>query len=165
MPTPPSSTPEIERLHAAYCKGTGLELRLDMGREIAWGRWMQAGFGMEELVTVIGYIRKGIAKGERNAGALRFRNLIGMIDYFEEDLAMARKAQTARPRPATTQEAVTRLVDAGNKVTMLECREPAAAPPPEDGVKVAVKEEMAKFRKQMGTDFTAKNAENSKGEA
>jgi hypothetical protein len=141
--------PEIIRLHAAYVKGTGLELRLDHARECVWGYWMAAGFTMQDLLLVIGYIRKGISKGERNLGALRFRNMIGMIDYFEEDLAMAKKALTARARPASREEAVTRLIDGGNTVTRLECREPAAEAPPQVASD-AVKQTMEEFRRQMG---------------
>lgn len=88
---------DIPKLHAAYCELTGLEIGLDMNRERSWFEWAKKGFTEEDLRLVILEIRKGIKIGKRNPGALKFRNLIEGLDYFEEDLAMV-KAQKRAPK-------------------------------------------------------------------
>jgi hypothetical protein len=121
MTTPPAA-PEILALHETYCRLTGLHLRMDFGREMVWGRFIAAGFAKADLETVIKYLQRGIARGERNAGALKFHNLVGQLDYFEEDLALARKP--VRTRAAAREEAITHLVADGHSVTILETVQP-----------------------------------------
>lgn len=100
------TTPEITALHDAYVTATGLGIRLSYERERAWYDYRRAGFTREDLMLVVRALRIGIGKGERNEGALRFRNLIVSLDHFEEELAAARKH--LRPaRPATKQEPLT----------------------------------------------------------
>ncbi len=90
----------IERLHALYVQLTGLAIPLDMQRETIWFEWQRRGHGEQELRDVVAHLRRGIREQRRNPGALKFRNLIGQPDYFEEDLAEARAAQRAfRARP------------------------------------------------------------------
>lgn len=80
----------IEKLHLLYVELTGIDIRLTPDREQDWFLWCKAGFKEEDLRVLVAHIRKGIGSGNRNAGALKFRNLIGQVDYFEEDLGMAR---------------------------------------------------------------------------
>lgn len=90
----------IEGLHGLYVGLTGLQLRLDMQREQEWFWWLQRGFTEEDLRLVVGHLKRGIAAGKRNPGALKFSNLIVPVDYFEEDLAEARartRAHNTRP--------------------------------------------------------------------
>jgi len=86
---PPPLT-QIQQLHATYRLLTGLALPLDSWREHQWYDWLQKGHTEDDLRTVIRYLRAGIADQTRQRGALRFHNLIGQIDLFQEDLADAR---------------------------------------------------------------------------
>ena len=110
---------DIPTLHKLYCQLTGLILRLDMDRERMWFEWCRRGFTADDLCAVIAHIRQGIKTGKRNPGALKFSNLIGNLDYFEEDLALIR-ATRRTPRPELGRAAVLRATG----------RPPAAAPPP-----------------------------------
>jgi hypothetical protein len=96
-----SAAVEIERLHGIFCELTGQEgFSLRFGRDRVWWDWMRCGWGEEELRLVVRYLRRGIADGRRNPGALKFSNLIGQPDRFEEDLAEARRVLGARkPKP------------------------------------------------------------------
>lgn len=92
---------KIEDLHTLYGQLTGLIIPLDMQRESMWFEWQRRGHGAPELREVVAHLRRGIREQKRNPGALKFRNLIGMPDYFEEDLAEARasrRAYQARPQ-------------------------------------------------------------------
>jgi hypothetical protein len=90
----------IEALHKMYGQLTGLLIPLDMQRETMWFEWQRRGHGEAELREVVAHLRRGIREQKRNPGALKFRNLIGMPDYFEEDLAEARAAHRAfKARP------------------------------------------------------------------
>jgi hypothetical protein len=85
----------IQQLHAAYCQATGFTLTLDMSREQTWYWWQKKGFTTEDLYLVVRYISAQIRQQRRNPGALKFSNLIGQYDLFEEDLAMARAERRA----------------------------------------------------------------------
>lgn len=85
----------VKDLHAAYVARTGYEITYNIARENTWREWCQFGdwkWTVEDLTRVIGYLRSKIRKGERNEGALKFQNLIGRPDNFEEDLNLAREA-------------------------------------------------------------------------
>lgn len=95
-------TPPIQSLHARYCEITGFRIVLDWSRENAWGQWLAygkrcGGWGEHELQMVVALIRKRIREQRRRPEALKFSNLIGNCDYFEEDLASA-KAEARIPR-------------------------------------------------------------------
>ena len=94
---------EIQRLHGRYRMLTGLIVPLDMHREYVWLEFLRRGMTEQDLATVVRHIRRGVADGSRNRGALRFHNLIGQIDYFEEELAEAaaagrRKSEVRSPK-------------------------------------------------------------------
>lgn len=106
---------QIKALHETYCRLTGLTIRLSYDRHRAWFDFLQAGFSPDDLALVISYLKKGIAQNDRNPGALKFHNLVQQLDYFEEDLAMARKPERPRPAPEPRQQTVgdtTRQLDA-----------------------------------------------------
>jgi hypothetical protein len=106
----------VKALHASYCARTGLEVVYNMARENTWREWLAwSGYtwGEKELALVIGYLKNGIRHGDRNEGALRFLNLIGHPDRFEEDLAFAKKwrrqagpatARVRRQEPTPTEK-------------------------------------------------------------
>lgn len=91
----------IPQLHALYQQLTGHTLRLDYSREQQWVLWLTfAGADpAQALRTVVAHLQRGIREGTRNPGSLKFRNLIGQADYFEEDLAeaLARSRTKADP--------------------------------------------------------------------
>ena len=99
---------DILALHRAYIEATGLDIALTMDRERAWFEWMRYRqddpFKAEDLRIVVRYLQRGIREQQRNPGCLRFRNLIEMVDAFDEERAMARKsmAYEAKPRPSST---------------------------------------------------------------
>lgn len=112
---------DIPSLHRLYANLTGFDLRLDMAREQTWYQWTRFGFTADDLRLVIVHLRSEIKRGNRNAGALKFHNLIGQPDYFEEDLALARAGQRvaqAAPPP--------------NRAAVLRASGRPAAPPPPD---------------------------------
>lgn len=88
-----SHTPEIVALHHEYRALTGMDIGLDFCRERQWADWMRKGWTRDDLSLVVNHLKKGIREGKRNMGALKFHNLIGQIDFFEEDLSVARAEQ------------------------------------------------------------------------
>jgi len=95
---------DVIALHNSYCQWTGFEITLTTDRVRMWSEWLRfktPSFTAQDLQDVIGYLRAAIRRSERNEGALKFLNLIGKVDSFEEDLALARKwrrASSAQPR-------------------------------------------------------------------
>jgi hypothetical protein len=87
---------QIVTLHRLYCDLTGMDIRLDMAREHEWFIWVKRGFTEQDLRDLVAHLRREIREGRRNQGALKFRNLICNVDYFEEDLAEARAQKRAR---------------------------------------------------------------------
>lgn len=114
----------VRELHAAYCTATGMELPLRFGRDRAWSAFVEAGNTKADLLLVISHLKRGIAREERNAGCLRFRNLIEQLDYFDEELALARKASGARPVAPATKQAVQRIGDVQRTVEVSAAQEP-----------------------------------------
>jgi hypothetical protein len=99
---------DIAALHRAYTDATGLDIALTMDRERAWFEWMRYRsddpFKADDLRLVVRHLQRGIREQQRNPGCLRFRNLIEMVDSFDEERALARKAMAyeAKPRPPAT---------------------------------------------------------------
>ena len=86
----------VRELHQVYCNKARMTLTLSMDRLLAWEMFAMR-FTAMDLGLVIDYLNAGIAKGERNPGALRFRNLVQDLDHFEEELALANTATLKRP--------------------------------------------------------------------
>lgn len=109
-PTVPHSDLEkqVLALHMAYEKRTGFQITLTLDRQRMWREWIsfrEPAFTADDLLHVIAYLRSEINFQKRNEGALKFLNLIGKVDQFEEDLALARRwkrPQAARSPVATT---------------------------------------------------------------
>jgi hypothetical protein len=108
-------TDRITALHAAYVRGSGLNLPLTLPRMYAWEVWLTHGWGEAELALVIKRLNFEVRQRMRTETCLRFSRLVEDISGFEEALAMARhhnrmprtdhgKAQalqsTGRPAPA-----------------------------------------------------------------
>lgn len=106
----PSEHASAAELHRMYVNLTALEIPLDMSRIYQWEVFIAKKFTATDLSLVIRHIQKGIRERKRNPGALKFRNLIGSIDLFEEDLAESRAAanirsKSSRPMPPTPKRA------------------------------------------------------------
>lgn len=99
---------QIPALHGEYCRLTGQSIALNYTREAAWFEWLRwrrhQPYTVQDLQAVVGYLQQAIRKGDRRPACLAFRNLIGMPDWFEEDLALAR--QSLRPRHASAPRVV-----------------------------------------------------------
>lgn len=96
----------IAELHRAYCELIGEEIPLTMDREYAWSVFRSRGYGADELRLVVFEVRRAIDRQERKPGALKFRNLIVNIDWFDEDLAEARANLRNRRPPPSAKERV-----------------------------------------------------------
>ncbi len=98
MDNPPSTLEKIAQVHALYQELTAQKLSLRFDRERQWLEWLRAGFGLEDLRWVIGYLQREIRERRRNVGALKLSNLL-QPDRFEEDLAISRVRLRPAPKP------------------------------------------------------------------
>jgi hypothetical protein len=89
----PDKRAEIESLHRVYGEVTKEIVELTFDRERTWFEWMARKFTEVDLRMVVRHLNAGIKQGKRNDGALKFSNLVGRPDLFEEDLAAARKVR------------------------------------------------------------------------
>ena len=95
---------DIEAMHAAYVRGTGLDVRMDMAREIAWYEVWRRGIRAQDIDLVIAHMKRK-AKAQRTVRSFTFRNFVGNADYLEEDILEA-KAANRIPRPHPGRAAV-----------------------------------------------------------
>ena len=79
----------IQQAHQLYSQLTGQDLSLRFDRERLWYEFLRAGFTVQDLRLVIGYLQKEIRHDRRNVGALKLSNLL-QLDRFEEDLNISR---------------------------------------------------------------------------
>jgi hypothetical protein len=101
---PPNAMALVKELHAAYVEGSGQKIVFNMARENNWREWCTWGnwaWTCEDLTRVITYLLEQIRLGKRNMGALKFSNLIGFPDKFEEDLQLALHSKHERRSPAS----------------------------------------------------------------
>ena len=118
----------VRHLHDTYIARTGLEIVLNMARERLWADWLTWSsdtWTPDDLTLTIRYLKTEIAKGNRNEGALKYSNLIGNPERFEEDLALAKKehrhdpyqrrrSHTHTPAPASPTSSKTTASNAKN---------------------------------------------------
>ena len=93
--TPADKAERITQLHAHYCARTGFEIALNDMRRRMWWDWCSFAswaWTKDDLSRVISYLLSQIKIDKRNEGSLKFTNLIGRPDTFEEDLGLAKKA-------------------------------------------------------------------------
>ena len=95
---------EISRCSLAYQKLSGLKLDhrgVFDHRSRSWFEWLQAGYTVHDLETVILHLKRGIRDGKRNPGCLRFSNLIERPDLFGEELELAKaEIRNRKPEPS-----------------------------------------------------------------
>ena len=142
MMTPP---PEIQELHDSYIAATGNALKMNYLYAQAWTDYLSAGWTREDLLLVIQFTKKKLARNEGgfNGQSLLLRVLCadGWLK-FDERLSNARNEQRRRmPAPRiiqTTQQVgdIRRTVE-----------QPANLEP--EGVPALVQEEMKRFKASM----------------
>ncbi len=130
---------------------TGIRIRhVSHGQEAQAVAFCAAGFTLEELGAVVGYVQSQIRAGKLDERSLAWRNIFGTygsgseFDSFQDRLAMSQK--TIRLRPAAREEAVTRNVGNGDTVTVIDFVKP-------DEPQVAgevVAEQLRELRRSMG---------------
>ena len=103
-------TTSIEELHRCFVNLSGMDVPLNSWRTFQWEAWLAAGFTVADLMLVLAYLKTKIKFKERRIESLKFSNLIGNRDRWEEDLALARAeqniaAKSKRPRPQWTRAA------------------------------------------------------------
>ena len=125
----------IPKLHALYCGITNRSIRLLAHQEASWVAWINRGFAEDDLRVVAKAILNGIKNGTRNPGALKFHNLIGDLDGFQDDLA---QVHAMRPKPPMN----------ANRAAVLRPTGRSGEPPSKDAVPVAVV--LAGLRKAVG---------------
>jgi len=86
---PPVDAAAILQAHQLYGQLTGQSLRLGFDRERMWFETLRAGYSLDDVRTVIGYLQREIRAQRRNVGALKLSNLL-QPDRFEEDLQISR---------------------------------------------------------------------------
>jgi hypothetical protein len=97
----PVQADSILQAHQLYCHLTGQSLRLGFDRERLWYELLRAGYGLEDLRTVIAYLQREIRAQRRNVGALKLSNLL-QPDRFEEDLQISRvRLRAPSPLPSS----------------------------------------------------------------
>ena len=113
---PDNVPPNILAFHAEYEKLAGVKLTLNFTRLDMWRQFLafrKPPFTIRDLIRVVLHLRQEIRNGTRNPGALKFRNLIGSPDYFEEDLtgiiARGRRSEPL-PRRSVTVNGSTRIM-------------------------------------------------------
>lgn len=97
-PPVPVDLAAIQQAHQLYCQLTRQTLRLAFDRERRWYELLRAGYTLQDLRTVVGYLQREILAQRRNVGALKLSNLL-QLDRFEEDLQISRVR--LRPAPPT----------------------------------------------------------------
>jgi hypothetical protein len=86
----------LRATHELYCQLTGQKLTLRFDRERLWYEFLRAGFGTDELKSVVAYLQKEIRANRRNVGALKLSNLL-QLDRFEEDLNISKVRLRSAP--------------------------------------------------------------------
>lgn len=95
-----TTSPIVHQFHEAYSQATNFRLPLNYDRIDWWERLAGQGVTLEDLKLVLRYLQFQIAKGKRFDGCLRFSNLIGYANRFDEELGLARAwARNAKPPP------------------------------------------------------------------
>lgn len=102
MNTNPPTTEQTAAIHKQYCCLTGLQVPYTMTQHFMWESFLAAGFTEPDLAVVVRHLKKKIREGKRPKESLLPRNIIQRIDFFGEDLAIA-KAE-AKPRETPRQE-------------------------------------------------------------
>lgn len=92
---------ELKRLHASYCRITGLEIRWSYDVESVWYGWWKETNTEADLELTIKYLNRLYAKRpDILASCVRLRRLIGDTLFFSQMHAEARKVVRVREENA-----------------------------------------------------------------
>lgn len=119
----PVQADAILQAHQLYCHLTGQSLRLGFDRERLWYELLRAGYGLEDLRSVIAYLQREIRAQRRNVGALKLSNLL-QPDRFEEDLQISRvrlRAPSPLPPPPPSAPVLSPCEQQRGRQRALEC--------------------------------------------
>lgn len=115
-----TNNPIIDQFHEAYSKATLFRLPLNSDRRYWWEKLEARGVTLSDLKLVIRYLQFQIAKGERHDGCLRFSNLVGWSNRFDEELELAKAWERNRPPPRTVKDRyVTKPLDTSKSVSQV----------------------------------------------
>lgn len=99
---------KIQTLHKLYTELSGMNYPLPVSQYWIWEQFIARGHGEPEIRAVIKHLKRGIANQERRGGCLRFSNLLGDMDRFAEELAMAQKEIRKKPSYSSGKQQVLR---------------------------------------------------------
>lgn len=97
MRDPDYSEERLRQLHALYCSLTMREIPLEWKHRLAWEHWMVRGWKEEDLVLVVGFIKRQVARDKRREESFRLHNLIDPA-RFADDLVDARAESHKKAR-------------------------------------------------------------------
>lgn len=104
---------QINDLDHLYTSLTGFQFKVRgvcSPHQEGWFRFIKAGFTAADLTLTVRWIQRRIKEGKRDIGALRWSTLIGSIDRFDEEWAMAKsESRNTKPSPTPKEKAVSQL--------------------------------------------------------
>ena len=103
---------KIAALHSAWNTATGQHIPLGVCSyevECGWLNFIKAGYGEEDLITVVAYLQAEIKKGERKPASLRWRNCVGDTLRFSEEIELARGAMKRKVTETPRSRAILQL--------------------------------------------------------
>lgn len=106
----PPATLDIQALHFAYRKYSGMDVKLDFWRESQWREWFRYGLARggwteNDLKAVIELRQYRAKKKLQGRHSVSFNDIIGSPDLFEECLCEAR-AHQRKPAKEQNKESV-----------------------------------------------------------
>jgi hypothetical protein len=90
--------PNIRSVHTLYEDLTQIQVILSMEKVFKWREWLARGYTHDDLRSVVMMLQAKIKSGQKTFTCLNFRNLIGNLEWFDEDLGEAR-ALARMPKP------------------------------------------------------------------
>lgn len=102
----------IQNLHTTWNRATGQNIPMGVCSyelEHGWHEFIKAGYTESDLLMVIAYLQREIRKGERKPAALRWRNCVGDILRFAEELELARGSMKRKPPETPLARAMSQL--------------------------------------------------------
>lgn len=141
---PPTSA-QTEAMQALFNRLTKQDMRYTISNHFVWEMFLSRSYTESDLKLVTDYIWRRIKAGKRGREAFRFSALIGNLDNFNEELALATsqlniaQKEASRPKVAPAKAAVLRA-------TFRPEDAPKASP---EQVKVHVAKLLAEFRERV----------------
>ncbi len=93
-----------DEIHRVYQTITNRDIPCTMQMHFQWSAWKAQGWTVDDLRLVVQHIKEMIRQDRRRPESLRFHNLIGNTERFNEDISEARSL--ARIRPETPKDRI-----------------------------------------------------------